>query len=114
MDVYGSGDYVTEVGKTTIKDEKGNVTTTGKYMAIWEKRNGKWVCIRDINNEDAKEKVDQITFNYFAVLTSLLHIESTVQVCDASDVDSNSNSLAQKKYILHRYILTRLCSEGSF
>ena len=41
MDVYGGGNYVTE---------------TGKYMAIWEKRNGKWICIRDIGNEDAKAK----------------------------------------------------------
>ena len=56
MDVFGGGEYVTEVGKTTRKDSTGKVTTTGKYMAIWEKRGGKWVCIRDIGNEDAKEK----------------------------------------------------------
>lgn len=56
MDVYGAGDYATEVGKTTRMDSTGKVTTTGKYMAIWEKRNGKWICIRDIGNEDAKAK----------------------------------------------------------
>ena len=56
IDVFGSGDYVTEVGKTTRKDSTGKVTTTGKYMAIWEKRDGKWICIRDINNDDAKEQ----------------------------------------------------------
>ncbi len=56
MDVFGAGDYVTEVGKITRKDSAGKVTTTGKYMAIWEKRHGKWICIRDIGNEDAKEK----------------------------------------------------------
>lgn len=56
MDVYGSGDYVTETGKTTRKDSTGKVITTGKYMAIWEKRNGKWICIRDISNDDVKEK----------------------------------------------------------
>jgi len=56
MDVYGSGNYVTETGKVTRKDSTGKVTTTGKYIAIWEKRNGKWICIRDINNDDAKEK----------------------------------------------------------
>lgn len=56
MDVFGSGDYVTEVGKTIRKDSTGKVTTTGKYMAIWEKRDGKWICIRDISNSDAKEK----------------------------------------------------------
>jgi ketosteroid isomerase-like protein len=56
LDVYSSGNFVTEVGKTTRKDANGKVIKTGKYMAIWEKRNGKWVCIRDIANDDAKEK----------------------------------------------------------
>lgn len=56
MDVYGVGNYVTEVGKTTRMDSTGKVTSSGKYMAIWEKRNGKWICIRDIGNEDAKAK----------------------------------------------------------
>ncbi len=56
MDAYGEGNYATEVGKTTRKDSTGKVTSTGKYMAIWEKQAGKWVCIRDIGNEDAKEK----------------------------------------------------------
>jgi len=56
MDVYGAGNYATEVGKTTRMDSTGKVTSTGKYMAVWEKRNGKWICIRDISNEDAKPK----------------------------------------------------------
>lgn len=56
MDVYGGGNYATEVGKTTKMDSTGKVTSTGKYMAIWEKRNGKWICIRDIGNEDTKAK----------------------------------------------------------
>ncbi len=56
MDVYGAGNYATEVGKTTRMDSTGKVTATGKYMALWEKRNGKWLCIRDIGNEDAKAK----------------------------------------------------------
>ncbi|MEO6133746.1 MAG: DUF4440 domain-containing protein [Ginsengibacter sp.] len=56
MDVYGAGNYASEVGKTTRMDSTGKVTSTGKYMAIWEKRNGKWICIRDIGNDDAKAK----------------------------------------------------------
>ena len=56
MDVYGDENQVTEVGKVTIKDASGKIIKTGKYMAIWEKRNGKYVCIRDIDNDDAKEK----------------------------------------------------------
>ncbi len=56
MDAYGNDDHVAEVGKTTRMDSTGKVTSTGKYMAIWEKRNGKWICIRDIGNDDAKKK----------------------------------------------------------
>jgi uncharacterized protein (TIGR02246 family) len=54
MDVYGDENTVTEVGKTIGKDADGKVTYTGKYMAIWQKRDGKYVCIRDIGNDDAK------------------------------------------------------------
>ncbi len=56
LDAFGCDNYVTEVGTTTRKDSTGNIISTAKYMALWEKRNGKWICIRDIGNEDAKEK----------------------------------------------------------
>lgn len=56
MDVFGDENLITETGTGTVKDATGKVTYTGKYMAIWEKRNGKWMCIRDISNDDAKEK----------------------------------------------------------
>lgn len=56
MEVYGDDDRVTEVGKTIRKDAKGTMVGTGKYMAIFEKRNGKFICIRDIGNEDQKAK----------------------------------------------------------
>jgi len=56
LDAYGCENYVTEVGKVTRKDSTGKVIYTGKYMAIWEKRNGKWICIRDIGNDDVKAK----------------------------------------------------------
>lgn len=56
MDVFGDDNQVTEVGKTIVKDATGKVTYTGKYMAIWEKRDGKYLCVRDIGNDDVKEK----------------------------------------------------------
>jgi len=46
---------VTEVGKTTVTDSTQKVIYAGKYMAVWEKRNGKWLTIRDMSNDDAKE-----------------------------------------------------------
>ena len=56
LDVYGDDKMVTETGKTTTKDDKGVVFYRGKYMAVWEKRNGKWLVVRDIYNDDEKPK----------------------------------------------------------
>ncbi|AWW00352.1 YybH family protein [Arcticibacterium luteifluviistationis] len=55
-EVFGSENQVTETGVTTVKDADGKVISTGKYMAVWEKRNGEYVCIRDIYNNDAPKK----------------------------------------------------------
>ena len=54
LDVFGDENTVTEVGKITRKDSTGKVIYTGKYMAIWERRDGKYLCIRDISNDDVK------------------------------------------------------------
>src|SRR5688572_2077420 len=54
QDVYGTADEVTEVGTSTEKDATGNVIRTGKYMAVFQKRNGNYLCIREIYNRDAK------------------------------------------------------------
>jgi len=54
--VFGDENQVTETGTTTIKDATGKVTYTGKYMAVWEKRDGKYICVRDIGNDDVKAK----------------------------------------------------------
>jgi uncharacterized protein (TIGR02246 family) len=56
QDVFGNENQVTEIGKSTVKDADGKVISTGKYMAVWEKRDGKYIIIRDIYNNDAKEK----------------------------------------------------------
>lgn len=54
LDVYAGENTVTEVGKTTIKDASGKVVSTGKYVAVFEKRDGKYLCIREIFNDDSK------------------------------------------------------------
>lgn len=56
MDVYGDDNTVTETGKVTISDSTGKLIRTGKYMAVWEKRDGKYLCVRDISNDDEKRK----------------------------------------------------------
>ncbi len=55
MDVYGDGDIVTETGKSIYKDAKGKVTGTGKYMAVFRKQDGKYLCLREIYNSDSKQ-----------------------------------------------------------
>ncbi len=56
MEVYAMGDHVLEIGKSISKDSTGAVTGGGKYMALFEKQNGKYVCTREIYNNDQKEK----------------------------------------------------------
>lgn len=53
LEVFGNENTVTEIGTAESKDASGKIIRTGKYMAIWEKRDGKYICIRDIYNEDA-------------------------------------------------------------
>ncbi len=53
VDVIASGDLAVEVGKSISKDADGNVVATGKYISVFEKRDGKYVCIRDTYNNDA-------------------------------------------------------------
>jgi len=55
LDIYAAGDLVVETGKSTFKDPSGAVVLTGKYMSLFEKKAGKYVCIRDCYNNDKKE-----------------------------------------------------------
>lgn len=55
-EVFSEGKQVLEIGKSTITDAAGKVTMTGKYMALYEKRDGKYVCIREMYNNDQKAK----------------------------------------------------------
>ncbi|RRB04392.1 YybH family protein [Larkinella rosea] len=56
MDVFSEGNQVLETGKTIRKDASGKTILTGKYMAFFEKRDGKLLCIREMYNNDAKAK----------------------------------------------------------
>lgn len=56
LEVFGDENTAIELGTATTKNAAGKVVTTGKYWAIWEKRDGKYICIRDINNADVKAK----------------------------------------------------------
>jgi len=55
VDLYAEGDLLIETGKSTTKDSTGAVISTGKYMSVFKKVDGKYICIRDISNSDSKE-----------------------------------------------------------
>jgi len=55
LELIPAGDYLIEVGKSTSTEADGKVST-GKYISIFEKRDGKYVCIRDIWNNDAPKE----------------------------------------------------------
>jgi len=51
-DVDVSGNLAYEAGAFTIVDASGATIDTGKYIGVFEKRDGKWLYIRDTWNSD--------------------------------------------------------------
>lgn len=56
LEVFGNEKDVIEVGRLTQKDSTGKVFYQGKYMTYWQNRNGKYLAMRDMFNDDAKSK----------------------------------------------------------
>ncbi|RYY86269.1 MAG: nuclear transport factor 2 family protein [Chitinophagaceae bacterium] len=54
LGVYGSEEEVTEVGTSSEKDAAGKEVSSGKYMAIFRKIDGRYKCIWEIYNKDSK------------------------------------------------------------
>lgn len=46
------GSQVVELGSYTTSDASGTVISSGNYMAMFEKRNGKYFCVRDMSLSD--------------------------------------------------------------
>jgi len=51
-DVGVSGDLGWEWGTFTVTDKSGATVDRGKYVTVCERKNGKWLIIRDIWNSD--------------------------------------------------------------
>ncbi len=53
-EVFPSSDgiMVVEIGAYTVSDSAKNVLSTGNYMSLFEKRDGKYVCLRDMSASD--------------------------------------------------------------
>ena len=52
----GNGDRVLEIGYFKLVDSANNPINTGNYMSLFEKRNGKYVCLRDMSTSDMPVK----------------------------------------------------------
>lgn len=53
LDVFGAGEFATEVGKIFVKDSGGHLLSTAKYVVVWKKVDGTWLIYRDSWNADA-------------------------------------------------------------
>jgi len=50
--VSNDGNLVVEVGYFTVVDSTNTGINKGNYMSLFEKRNGKYVCVRDMSASD--------------------------------------------------------------
>jgi ketosteroid isomerase-like protein len=50
--VSNDGIQVVETGYYTVIDSTNTAVNTGNYMSLFEKRNGKYVCVRDMSASD--------------------------------------------------------------
>lgn len=50
--VTDEGNQVLEIGQYTLVDSTNTVVNTGNYMSLFVKRDGKYVCLRDMSTSD--------------------------------------------------------------
>ncbi len=50
--VSNDGNQVVEIGYFKVVDSTNTGINTGNYMSLFEKRNGKYVCVRDMSASD--------------------------------------------------------------
>ena len=50
--VSSDGNQVVEVGYFKVVDSTNTTVNKGNYMSLFEKRNGKYVCVRDMSASD--------------------------------------------------------------
>lgn len=55
----GDGNQVVELGSYKVVDSTGAQKSSGNYMALFEKRDGKYICIRDMGTSDMAKKEEK-------------------------------------------------------
>lgn len=56
VDLYVEGNTAVEVGSWTEFDPSGNKLGDGNYMSYFQKRDGKYICVRDMSTTTAPVK----------------------------------------------------------
>ena len=49
VDLFGEGNMLVEIGSWTEFNPAGTEVDNGHYMSYFQKRDGKYVCVRDMN-----------------------------------------------------------------
>jgi len=49
VDVFGDDNMLVEIGSWTETSPAGAEVNKGHYMSYFQKKDGKWVCVRDMN-----------------------------------------------------------------
>jgi ketosteroid isomerase-like protein len=49
VDLFAEGDMAVEVGSWSVLDRSGTEVKKGHYMSYFQKRDGKYLCVRDMN-----------------------------------------------------------------
>jgi len=55
VNVSSDGNQVVELGYYTVKDSVGTIVNSGNYMSLFVKKEGSYVCLRDMNASDKPE-----------------------------------------------------------
>jgi uncharacterized protein (TIGR02246 family) len=56
VDLFADGDMLVEIGSFSTKNPAGQETDKGHYLSVFQKRDGKYVCVRDMNATSMPEK----------------------------------------------------------
>ena len=54
--ISNEGDQVVEIGYFKVVDSVKTMINSGNYMSLFEKRDGKYVCVRDMSASDSPDK----------------------------------------------------------